>query len=393
MIPKPAAGLPEPDAESLAHSNEVARHIRAVIEEAGGNISFAQFMHECLYAPGLGYYSAGLKKFGAEGDFVTAPEISPVFGHIVARQCAHILSVTGGDVLEFGAGSGALAVAVLEKLADIDCLPDRYRILEVSPELTSRQETTLREQIPELADRVVWIDELPTRFRGAIVANEVVDAIPAERFVVSNGDVLQARVAAEGENFVWRFEAAPRYLEQSVRDAEATLDRKLEEGFCSELSTGARGWLGDVAACLEHGAAFVIDYGVSRREYYAPDRRAGWLRCHFRHHAHDDPLILPGIQDITTWVDFTSLAEVATDRGLSLLGYATQGDFLVSGGLHEELSGYAEMTTEEQIELSGQVKRLTMPAEMGESFKCMVLGRGDLGTLPAFGHYIRTHSL
>lgn len=381
MNPKPE--LPQPDAVSAAHSRAVALHIDALIEAGGGSISFAEYMSAALYAPGLGYYTAGSEKFGRAGDFVTAPEISPLFGHVIARQVAPVIAGTGGDVLEPGAGSGALAASLLERLADLDALPERYLILDVSPELKARQLARFETVAPALAERVTWIDQLPEAFTGVVVANEVVDALPVERFRIDGGDVLQGRVTTADGRYAWRFDEAPPIVERAVRDVEASLDAPLPDGYESEVSPAGSDWVTALCRNVSEGVVLLIDYGVSRRQFYAVDRGTGWLRCHFRHRAHDDPLILPGIQDITSWVDFTAIAEAGVSAGMALIGYTSQANFLLHGGLDIELAHFANLPMEQQVSLSGQVKQLTLPAEMGENFKFLGLGRGETSTIPA----------
>jgi SAM-dependent MidA family methyltransferase len=385
--------LPRPDADSERHSLAVAAHIAERIHAAGGSISFAEFMQEALYAPGLGYYSAGATKFGPAGDFVTAPEISPLFGRTVAHQAAPVLAALGGgDILEPGAGTGSLAIALLGKLEELRCLPERYLILEVSADLAERQRCLIAEQLPTLVDRVHWIADLPADFRGVVVANEVLDALPVERFRMNDAQVTQLRVGFSDGRFEWRHAPAPALLEEAVRAVESAIGRRLEDGFESELSLGLAGWIGDLAAALDEALVLLVDYGVSRREYYAADRSAGWLRCHFRQHVHDDPLILPGIQDLTAWVDFTAAAEAASTAGLRVAGYLTQAHWLLGGGLEAELRSFAELPVAEQIRLSAQVKLLTLPGEMGENFKCLALGKGDIEA-PAVFSADRAHLL
>lgn len=386
--------LPEPDAASKTHCAVVAEHIRNVIADAGGRISFAEYMHLALYAPGLGYYSAGTTKFGEAGDFVTAPEVSPVFGSVLARQCAAVLAqVDNPSILEFGAGSGRLAVDILRKLAELDALPDTYLILEVSADLRERQASLLRDEIPELAERAVWIDQVPQEFAGVIVANEVLDALPVERFVRKADGVAQLCVAVEAGNFVTEEREAPEYLLAAVTAIEEDLRRPLPESYVSEVCTAAPQWIASVAGVLRHGMVFLFDYGVSRRDYYAEERAGGWLRCHFRHHVHQDPFILPGIQDLTAWVDFSLVATAAADNGLDVAGFVAQAQFLIGGGLDLELADLPELPVAKQIKLSGQVKLLTLPEEMGENFKCLGLSRGPITRPGAFDFADRTTSL
>jgi len=389
----PKLALPAPDPASAAHSRRVVEHIGRMIDAGGGDLPFATFMHEALYAPGLGYYVAGTRKFGVEGDFVTAPEISPLFGFVIARQISGVLRETGGDLLEFGAGTGSLAVALLGKLATLDAAPSRYRILEVSPELKLRQQRRIAADIPALADRVEWVDDMPSSFSGVIVANEVLDAMPVERFRIEHGRVQQARVVRDGDDFCWRYTDAPPILETAVRRVEAGTGIALPDGYASEVAPAIANWVRDLGAVMDRGTALLIDYGVPRREYYAADRGAGWLRCHYRHHVHADPLILAGIQDITAWIDFTAVAAAAVASGFDVAGYASQGQFLVHGGLHLELGDFVSLPERSQVELSGQVKLLTLPAEMGENFKVMALSKGGVEALPAFAECDATHRL
>ena len=282
---------------------------------------------------------------------------------------------------------------MLARLAELGALPDRYLILEVSADLADRQREKIRRDIPGLADRVRWVAGPPEGFEGVVVANEVADALPVERFRIAGKCVEQARVVAAGDGFDWQFVAAPEFLERAVRDIERSLGAELPDGYVSEVSAGLGGWIGELAACLRRGLILLVDYGVSRREYYAPDRDGGWLRCHFRHHAHNDPLILVGIQDLTAWVDFTRVAEAAVNSGLDVCGYTTQSNFLMGGGLEQELAGFTELPVQQQVELSGQVKLLTLPAEMGENFKFIGLRRGNVPDVPAFHVLDRAHLL
>ena len=389
-----AFSLPQPDAVSAAHSERCADYIRARISDAGGSISFAEFMHYALYAPGLGYYSAGARKFGADGDFVTAPEISPLFGRVVARQCAPVLR-EGGEVslLEFGAGSGRLALDMLRALDALDALPAEYRILEVSADLRERQQHLLRAGLPHLADRIVWLDRMPAAHRGVVIANEVLDALPVERFMRRNNGIYQMRVIDEGGEFVFVDEPAPEVLVRAVQAIEEHIGGQLPDNYVSEVSLAAPAWLADVARMIEHGLVLLFDYGVSRREYYAADRNEGWLRCHYRHRVHSDPLILPGIQDLTAWVDFTAVAAAAAGGGLDVLGYASQSQFLLAGGIEAELQDFAAMPIESQLQTARQVKILTLPGEMGENVKCICLARGDIARPGAFESADRIHAL
>jgi SAM-dependent MidA family methyltransferase len=374
------SAFPEVDATSAEHSEQVARYLVGKIADNDGAISFASFMHEVLYAPGLGYYSAGATKFGAGGDFTTAPELSSLFGFVLARQCADVLydwqPTQPPRILEFGAGSGKLAADVMTRLADLGLLPDEYHILEVSPDLQARQSTFLHEAIPQYANRVSWLDQLPDDYHGIVIANEVLDALPVERFVRRDNHVAQLCVTGDEMGFAFVEREAPAALQSAVDAIETSLGRKLPVGYTSEVCLAAPAWIADVAKSMRHGIAFLFDYGVSRSEYYAHDRDDGWLRCHFRHHAHSNPLILPGIQDVTAWVDFSAVADAAAANGLRVDGYVSQAHFLINAGLTDELAEFAELEPAAQLQLSAEVKLLTLPGEMGENFKCLGISRG-----------------
>ena len=387
--------LPEADAESAMHSGRVADFIRDRINDAGGQISFAEYMHHCLYAPGLGYYSAGSAKFGGAGDFVTAPETSSLFGAILARQCVEVLEqLESPAILEIGAGSGKLAADILKVLAESGALPEKgYKILDVSADLRERQESFLRRELPEVLNRVEWLDALPEDFSGIVIANEVLDALPVERFVRREQGIAQVCVVIDGDGFGLVEREAPGMLVAAAEKIEAFLGQPLPNGYASEVCVAAPQWIADICGTLRDGVAFLFDYGTSRREYYAADRSGGWLRCHFRHHAHDNPLILQGIQDLTSWVDFTAVAEAAVDNGLDIAGFVTQAQFLIGGGLDKYLVDFAELSTDAQLKLSAEIKLLTLPAEMGENFKCLGISRGNLQPPTAFEFGDRTTSL
>jgi len=369
-----AAALPEPDNEARVHSAALTERIRAEMEAHGGSIPFARFMEHALYAPGLGYYSAGLEKFGAAGDFVTAPELGSAFARCLARQVAEVLADVGtaaepADVLEAGAGSGALAADLLLELERLGHLPGRYFILELGTELRTRQASRLRERAPHLLSRVTWLDALPNEFRGVIFGNELLDALPVERYRISPSGPVRLAVEFADDRFRWHEEPA----DESLRGRLAPL--ALAPGYESEVGFAAEGWVRSAAASLTRGMLLLIDYGFPRAEFYHPDRAAGTLMCHYRHRAHSNPLILVGLQDITAHVDFTAVAEAGIEAGLELLGYTSQAMFLLGCGLDEIVTGlpddpYARLT------LTNEIKKLTLPHEMGELFKVIALGRG-----------------
>jgi SAM-dependent MidA family methyltransferase len=299
----------------------------------------------------------------------------------------------GGQVLELGAGSGVLAATMLGKLSLLNALPDRYYILEVSADLKQRQQQHLSGAVPELAARVEWLSDIPAEFSGVIVANEVADALPVERFTKIGGQLKQVRVAMENGQFHWQHADVPDLLGDTIDAIEKEIGRQFSDNYQSEICLALRPWINDLVTCLHEGLMFLFDYGVTCREYYAPDRCEGWLRCHFRHHAHNNPLILPGIQDLTAWVDFSALADAAADSGADIAGFVSQAHFLIHGGLPEELAGFTSLPVEEQLELSRQTKLLTLPGEMGENFKCIGLSRGDIKPPAAFHENDRAHML
>lgn len=379
--------LPLPDEVARAHSARVVEHIRREIVGAGGAISLARFMDLALYAPGLGYYSAGARKLGAEGDFVTAPEISPLFGRCLARQVSEVFGrLGGGSILELGAGSGALAAEVMESLARDGALPERYLILEVSADLRERQQALLAEEVPQWLSRFSWLDRLPERpLGGVILANEVLDAMPVHRFRICTSEVQECTIGWHNDRFRWGLAAAGRRLAAAVARLQAVLPERLPDGYTSEINLALPAWVASLGSCLEAGVILFIDYGFPRHEYYHPDRSEGTLMCHYRHRAHGDPLVLVGLQDITAHVDFTALAEAAENAGLKVAGYTTQAHFLVASGLLELAAQVPDGGTRAQLALANQVKTLTLPSEMGELFKVLALGRGVAEPLVGFG--------
>ncbi len=374
-----AGELPPPTPEMVAVGEALAGHLREAIAAAGGAMDFADYMQRVLYTPGLGYYAGGLRKFGAEGDFVTAPEISPLFGRALARQVAEVLEAVGdgAEVLEFGGGSGALAAEVLLELERLGRLPRRYRLLEVSAELRQRQRERIDARAPHLAGRVEWLDALPGGFCGVVLANEVLDAMPVRRFRVTEAGPRPLGVAWEDGRLMEVEMAAEAALSERVAAIEAAYGLRLEPGFTSEYNPALEAWVAALGEALEAGAAFLVDYGYPGHEYYAPARAAGTLICHYRHRAHGDPLVYPGLQDITANVDFTAVARAAVDAGLDVLGFTAQAHFLLGCGLASVAeAAMAGADTREQFELARQMKLLTMPDEMGERFKVIGLGRG-----------------
>lgn len=374
--------MPAPDGVQQAHVEAMHTALRRYIIEHGGWIGFDEYLEQVLYAPGLGYYSAGATKLGAVGDFTTAPEISPLFGACIARQCAPFLQ-SDGELLELGAGSGALAEVMLQRLASLDALPARYLILEVSADLKDRQRTLLSRLPVELYERVQWLDALPKALRGVIVANEVADALPFQCFAATSAGYAERGVALGGAGQPeWAERAASVSLLAELKRLEASLGRPFEAGYRGELCLRAGPWMAALAGALESGGILLFDYGFGRSEYYHPQRRRGTLRCHYRHRAHEDPFLYPGLQDISAWVDFTRIAESASDAGLEIAGYCTQAAFLLGAGIDAELA--IERTPLAQARAASGAQTLLMPGEMGESFKAMLLTRGPMPEMPAF---------
>jgi SAM-dependent MidA family methyltransferase len=388
----PVSTLPALSDDERAHLARVVAHLRAFIRDQGGVIGFDAFMRLALYAPGLGYYSAGATKLGAAGDFVTAPEVSSLFSRCVARQAADVLAITGGDILELGAGSGRMAADVLTELAALDRLPGAYRILEVSADLAERQRARIAQLPAELARRVSWLDAWPERpMRGVVLANEVLDAMPVDRFVLRgrpDGIAVHALgVGLSDDGFEWREVSASPELLNAVADVVEALPAPLPDGYVSELCLAFQPWISGLAAQLEAGIALLIDYGLPRSQLYHPERARGTLRCHFRHRAHDDPFVNVGLQDITAWVDFTRVAEAADSAGLEVLGFNTQAAFLIGAGMESLLATEMELAGEDarrRATLAGEARRLMLPGEMGEVFKVIALGRGIVAPLAGF---------
>ena len=385
--PEPPS-LPEPDADALAHSERLRHGIQGQIHAAGGALPFSRFMELSLYAPGLGYYSAGATKFGASGDFVTAPELGPLFAACVADSFAPVLQQLGpqADVVELGGGSGAFAEVALKKLLAADALPARYAILEPSADLRQRQQDRLRERLnPLLYDLVEWLDAPPSDpWDGVLFANEVIDALPTPRFTLRDGEVFEEHVALDGEgNFVRTDRPADALLAAAVRHVERQREDAFPDGYRSELLPQLPYWIQAVIGGMRRGAMLFVDYGYPRREFYSPQRAHGTLRAFRRHRMVEDVYALPGLQDITASVDFTALAEAGTNAGFDLAGYCTQASFLIGNGLEANLAAAEERAHDEaqRYRLRQEAKHLTLPGEMGERFQVMGFQRDvEFGT-------------
>ena len=344
------------------------------IHENGQPIGFDEFMNLALYCPGLGYYRSGANIFGHQGDFITAPETSDLFGYSVARQCAQIIS--GGDVLEFGAGTGVLAVQVLFQLDRLKSLPKKYYIMELSGQLKQQQKQTILSALPKLINRVEWLTELPAGFSGVVIANEVLDAIPAKRLIFSDGRFVEFCVDFIDGNFQWK------PLDESYSNSLTSLPTNRVEGYITEVNLQALAWIDSLYSSMINGTVLLIDYGMDRNEYHHPQRKDGTLRCYYQHKAGDNPFDNIGKQDITTSVNFSDVAERAVEVGFELSGYCTQGMFLISLGIENFL--LQEENDTKRNTLAQQIKQLILPNAMGETFKVLALSKKQSVKLDGF---------
>ncbi|PZU29117.1 SAM-dependent methyltransferase [uncultured Stenotrophomonas sp.] len=381
--------LPTPDSDALAHSEQLAAHLRADILAQGGAVPFSRFMELALYAPGWGYYSAGASKFGAAGDFVTSPEIGSLFAATTANAVAPVLKQLGPQarMLELGGGSGAFAEIMLKRLLELDALPERYAILEPSADLRERQRERLeRALIPPVFALVEWLDRpFDDDWDGVLFANEVIDALPTPRFLADEGEIYEETVELDGEGrFVRGAQPADQLMLGAVRHVERYLERPFAHGYRSEVLPQLPYWIQAVAGGMQRGAMLFVDYGYSRSEFYQHDRNDGTMRAFYRHRVHNDVFLWPGLQDITASVDFTALAEAGTNAGFELAGYSNQANFLLGNGITDLLLQAEERTDEVgQLRLRDQLKRLTLPTEMGERFQVMGFSR-DVDMSAAF---------
>jgi len=380
-----AAGLPPLGAEDARHSERVADFLRARIAATGGWLPFSRFMESALYEPGLGYYAAGRRPFAARADFVTAPELSPLYARCLATQLAEILGrIGGGRLLEFGAGSGRLAAELLDSLAARGALPERYGIVEGSAALRAEQRERLARS--EHGERVEWLERPPPEaWQGVVIANEFVDALPVERFRVNADGCEALGVVTRGAGFAWRPGPAPADLVAAVAALSARLPRPLPPAYVSELNLRAPAWVAEAAAGMRRGAILVCDYGLPRAQYYHPARDGGTLAAFHRHRRLEDALLRPGLVDLTAWVDFSAIAEAGIAAGLELAGFATQAHFLAATGIDQELAALGAAAPEpERYALAAAVQTLMLPGEMGERFKILALARGFAGPLAGF---------
>jgi len=388
--------LPEPSADARAASAALCSCIAGEIAAAGGWIPFARYMALALYAPGLGYYSGGARKFGAAGDFITAPELTPLFAQTLAVQAQQVMAGSVARILEVGAGSGILAAELLRELEQLGALPERYLILELSGELRARQQATLAERVPRLLERVTWLESLPQTFSGLILGNEVLDAMPVGlvewRGTTSGSgsapEIFERGVALDqGGGFAWAERPARGALLQAAQGLG------INAPYVSEIGLAASAWIAEWGRILERGVLLLFDYGFPRHEYYHPQRSSGTLMCHYRHRAHEDPLWWPGLNDITAHVDFTAIAEAGFEAGLEILGYTSQAQFLFNCGITEILDRLPKNDEKTSVTEARNVGKLISPHEMGELFKVIALGRGLKEPLRGFARGDRIHAL
>lgn len=383
--------LPTPDAEAKNRSQLVKRQVQAACEDAAGWIRFSDYMNIALYQPAIGYYTGGLQKFGEQGDFITAPEVSPLFGQCLANQVAEVLqhfkqaSHTKNIVLEFGAGSGVLAVDILLALENLESLPDRYLILELSAELQQRQQEKIKQLAPHLYHLVFWLNELPTDVTNVVViANEVLDAMPVECFRIKDNRVESLMVGVEADALVSRYALADEATEKVILTLGQRSEIVFADNYRSEYNPAIRGWLAGLVEQIETMVMLLIDYGYNEKEYYHPDRTDGTLMCYYQHRAHNDYLRWPGLQDITAFVNYTDVAYCAIDLEMEVCGYTTQAAFLLASGLSALHAAQVTDDIRQQVKLSQQIKTLTLPSEMGERFKVMALAKNYVEPLTGF---------
>ncbi|MGZ8983133.1 MAG: class I SAM-dependent methyltransferase [Methylotenera sp.] len=387
--------LPTPSAAAKKHSQQLISLIQQSIKQTGGWIDFAQFMQLALYAPGLGYYSAGSQKFGTAGDFVTAPEISPLFVQTLSNQIAQILRLTNGNVLELGAGTGKLAADLLLTLTQLDVLPTKYFILEVSDHLRQVQLEYLQKKLPQhLMQRVEWLNTLPSAFDGVVISNEVLDAIPVHIVHATQQGLFERGVVIGEEGFAWQdriIDQDRSLTEQQLFDAASK--QTLPAGYITEFCPATTGLIASLACMLQHGAILMIDYGFSAREYYHPQRNLGTLMCHYQHYAHTDPFLNIGLQDITAHVDFTSIANAGVNNGLQLSGFCSQAQFLMNCGILDIMSLVSPTDMASYAPLASAAQKLLSPAEMGDLFKVIAFSKNIEVPLIGFVSGDKSHTL
>jgi len=385
--------LPLPNEIAQAHSERLIVLIKNELDKNAGTISFQRYMELVLYAPGLGYYAAGSSKLGEEGDFITAPEISPLFSRSLANAILPALN-DGEIILEVGAGRGRMAADILLYLKQQDKLPKEYWILELSADLRARQQETIAKNIPEFLDKVKWLDELPVHFSGVVVANELLDAMPVQLFQKKENDINEINVVWQDGRFAFQFQSSfDERLVHRVKNIETELATEFDSGYLSEINFTAEDWIKSIAGRLQSGVVILIDYGFPQHEYYHSQRNQGTLMCHYRHRTHPDAFVYPGLQDITAHVDFTAMADAALEAGMSILGYTNQANFLMGAGILNLAGLDKQAEIQQQMDIAAQVKKLTLPHEMGELFKVIGFSKNCDVVLPAFEFHDMRSSL
>lgn len=386
---KHSQSLPEPSADALQHSQKLVERIREEINFNEGSITFRRYMEMALYEPALGYYVAGTYKIGAEGDFVTAPEISPLFSRCIANQCAEIIKNTGGCLIELGAGSGIMATDILLTLEKMDNLPERYYILDLSPDLIQRQKESLTKHAPHLLKYVQWLTQIPDNFDGVIIGNEVLDAMPVTVFTQQNNTVYEHHIIEEDGELREQLKPANDELKEKVLSLKIPHEAT---PYTSELNPNLAGWFSMLSEKLKKGVILLIDYGYTHKEYYLHERNKGTMICHYQHLVNEAPLYHPGLQDITASVNFTAVAESADDAGLQVSGYTSQAAFLANTGLEDFFLKSLGENPDDQYRLAQEVRTLSLPTEMGERFKCIAVSKNykkDLLGFKAFDQRFR----
>lgn len=376
--------LPAPGDLAQQHSEKLIALIKDEIDKNNGIISFQRYMELTLYAPGLGYYAAGSAKLGEGGDFITAPEISPLFSQALANAILPALG-KGHVILEVGAGRGRMAADILVYLKQQNKLPNEYWILELSADLRERQKNTIEETVPDLINKVKWLDALPGQFSGVVLANELLDAMPVQLFQKTENDLNDVNVIWRDDKFEFQVNSSfDERLYKRIKEIESEPGTELNAGYVSEINFAAEDWIKSIAELLQQGVIVVIDYGFPRHEYYHEQRNKGTLMCHYQHRTHPDVFVYPGLQDITAHVDFTAMADAALEAGLKIIGYTNQASFLMGAGLMELARLNEDSDVKQQIEIASQIKKLTLPHEMGELFKVIGFSKNCDISLPAF---------
>ena len=391
LMIKQTQSLPEPSADALLHSQKLIARIRKEIDSSNGSITFRRYMEMALYEPALGYYVAGTHKIGEQGDFITAPEVSPLFSQCIAQQCKEVLQETQGNtsttlstsILELGAGTGIMASDILLALETENSLPDHYYILDLSPDLKQRQKETLKQRAPHLLKTVKWLSQLPDSFKGIIIGNEVLDAMPVDVFTQQNDTVFEHHVIWEDGKLCEQLQIA----RDDLRNKVLALNIPHEATpYTSEINPNLSGWFETISDSLEKGVVLLADYGYPRKEYYFEERNKGTLICHYQHLVNEAPLHYSGLQDITASVDFTAVAEAADDAGLDVMGFTSQVNFLTNNDLEALFVKVLDENPNMQYKLAQQVRTLSLPAEMGERFKFIALGKNYQKPLIGFSN-------